>query len=142
MKKIWIILFLSFGSLTVTAQTINLSSTRSYEARIDSSMRISDPLILAFKDRANGATGTNTMDLLNVPSGTYGFANGRLILYKQGASSSGTFSGMGNVGTGTSTAGPGSYGAPFHVNGKSPFEGHGPYGARYTVPIIPEQRRN
>lgn len=100
---------------------------------------IADPVIRALNAKANGAPiNFGSSGLIGVPKGTYGFANGRIAFYLPGATSSGTTTGSGSVGTGTSPGGFSTLGPSMGVNGKSPYTGPGAYGTRIpTAPILP-----
>jgi hypothetical protein len=96
---------------------------------------IADSTLKALNAKANGANiKFNGSPLIGVPKGTYGFANGRLTLYTMGATSTGTITGSGSVGTGTSPGAISTLGPVIGVNGKSPYTGQGPYGTR--VPVL------
>jgi len=111
--------------------TLSHASSHSAYAAPKPNLQITDPVINLLKAKANESPFTiDKSSLIGVPSGTYGFANGKISLYQQGATSTGTSTGSGAVGTGSS---PGSIGtvSPFiGVNGKSPYTGEGPYGMR------------
>lgn len=117
-----------------------LLSTSTYKAKsIDVSaarrLQISDTIVTTMKAKAQGAqVDFNGRKMIGVPRGTYGFANGRLLLYSNASTSSGTTTGSGSVGTGSSPAGVGSFGPTTGTNGKSPYAGSGPYATRLPVP--------
>lgn len=111
--------------------TLSHASSHSAFAASKPNLEIKDPVINLLNAKAQESPFTiDKSSLIGVPSGTYGFANGKISLYQQGATSTGTSTGSGAVGTGSS---PGSIGtiSPFiGVNGKSPYTGEGPYGTR------------
>jgi len=108
----------------------NASSHNAY-AEPTSSPGITDPVINLLNAKASGAQYTiDRSSLIGVPSGTYGFANGKISLYQAGATSTGTSTGSGSVGTGSSPGGIGTISPFMGVNGKSPYTGSGPYGTR------------
>jgi hypothetical protein len=85
---------------------------------------ISDPTIRAFNLRANGSPiELDGKEILGVPKIVYGLGNGQLLLRSRGATTSGTGTGSGMVGTGSSTGPIGMYGLALGVNGKSPYAG-------------------
>jgi len=121
--------------------TYTLSNSTAHHAfgrqSANNSFQIADPAIKLFNARANGATiKVSPSGLVGVPKGTYGFANGKIVLYPNGATSIGTTTGSGSVGTGSSPGSIGTLGPALGVNGKSPYTGTGPYGTR--VPLIVE----
>jgi hypothetical protein len=118
--------------------SVRLLSIANHNAYADSlaGLRIADPVLLRFNDRATGRE-PEASGIPGVPRGTYGFANGRLLLYPSGAVSTGTATGSGAVGTGTSPGAIGAEGPSMGVNGKSPFAGHGPFGIRVPLPLRP-----
>jgi hypothetical protein len=108
----------------------NVSSHNAY-AKPRSAPEIADPVINLLNAKANGSPYTvDKSSLIGVPRGTYGFANGKISFYQQGATSTGTSTGSGAVGTGSSPGGIGTISPFVGVNGKSPFTGSGPYGTR------------
>jgi hypothetical protein len=111
--------------------TLSNASSHNAYAEPTSSQGISDPVINLLNAKASGSPYTiDKSSLIGVPSGTYGFANGKISLYQVGATSTGTSTGSGSVGTGSSPGGIGSISPFMGVNGKSPFTGTGPYGTR------------
>src|SRR5690349_3581720 len=70
----------------------------------------------------------NAVDIM--PKGTYGLANGRIILMPSGARSSGGITGSGGIGTGTSIGITGANGPAMQVNGKNLYAAPGIYGDR------------
>ena len=110
-----------------------LNSTSSYPAfrKPADSFKIADPTIRALDANAKGANlKLGPSGLVGVPKGTYGFANGKIRLYPNGATSTGTTTGMGSVGTGGSAGAVGSSGPAMGVNGKNPYASPGAYGTR------------
>jgi hypothetical protein len=102
-------------------------------------LQIADPVILTLKERASGVpVASGQSPIIGAPRGTYGFANGRVVFYPNVATSSGTSTGNGSVGTGTSPGAVGAFGPAMGVNGKSPYAGPGTYGAR--IPLISESK--
>src|SRR5205085_2545653 len=118
----------------VTASTVNttsLSATTNYSAKAVSnpiSLRehytIADPTLRALSARAAGSDiKISSSGIVGMPKSAYGFANGHLILYSTGATSSGTITGTGTTGTGSSLSSIGSEGPAIGLNGKSPYAG-------------------
>jgi hypothetical protein len=109
----------------------SLSATSSYNAKQTSNSTsktnaytISDPTVLTLNARANGAnTPVSKSGIVGMPKRAYGFRNGHVLLYSTGATSSGTITGTGVVGTGSSLGNIGSYGSAIGLNGKSPYAG-------------------
>lgn len=134
----------SHSSAQVSKQaSVNLNSTASYPAKAPamntapSSLTISDPTIQALNARANGSgTRISSSGIVGMPKRAYGFANGHLTLYSTGATSSGTITGSGAVGTGTSLGSFGATGSRIGLNGKSPYAGSLMWGnaQRMTLP--------
>jgi hypothetical protein len=124
-------------SSRVDTGTISLTSISENKAlgTSETRLQISDPILRAFNANANGANiKLGSSGLPGVPKGTYGFAHGKIILYSNGAKSTGSITGMGSVGTGTSPGTIGSLGPAMGENGKNPYAGIGPYGTR--IPLI------
>jgi hypothetical protein len=127
-------------SSTAGGATISLTSISENKALKNSEvqLQISDPILRAFNANANGANiKLGSSGLPGVPKGTYGFANGKIILYSNGYKSSGTITGMASVGTGTSPGTIGSLGPVMGENGKSPYAGMGPFGTRIPLVLKP-----
>ena len=110
--------------------TTTLSSTGSYPAKsktlsvVNSNFTIADPILTTLDARANGANiSIGKSGIVGMPKRAYGFANGRLLLHSTSATTFGTQTGSGGVGTGTSLGTFGSNGPAMSVNGKSPFAG-------------------
>lgn len=83
---------------------------------------ISDPTVLTLDARANNLeTGKIHRPIIGVPTLRYGTAHGHLLFYNTSATSSGSFTGTGNVGTGTSIGNVGMGGMALGVNGKNPY---------------------
>lgn len=127
---------------TATQSTITLSSTSNNRAFANgysaNRFQITDPTLQALNAKAAGANiKFKGSPMIGVPKGTYGFANGKLTLYSNGSTSSGTINGNGSVGTGTSPGAIGGFGPGVGVNGKSPFVGPGAYGTRIPVFLKP-----
>jgi hypothetical protein len=113
--------------------TLSNASAHSAYAEPTTSMKISDPVINLLNAKAGESPYTiDKSSLIGVPSGTYGFANGKISLYQVGATSTGTSTGSGSVGTGSSPGGIGTLSPFMGINGKSPYTGSGPYGTRLT----------
>jgi len=113
-----------------TTQAIILNSTASYSARSGSNLSmadrysITDPTVKALNARASGAdVQLGKSGIVGMPKRAYGFGNGHLTLYTTGATSSGTITGNGAIGTGSSLGNIGSYGPAIGLNGKSPYAG-------------------
>ena len=76
-----------------------------------------------------------------VPRNAYGFHNGRLLLHSTGATSSGTITGSGAVGTGSSLGNIGSTGSGIGLNGKTPDAGSGMWGNARGFLSIPQEKK-
>lgn len=63
-----------------------------------------------------------------MPKRAYGFANGHLLLSTTSATTSGTITGSGSVGTGSSMGSLGTNGPAMELNGKSPYAGSAMWG--------------
>jgi hypothetical protein len=124
-----------------SANIISLTSTAAYTAKSDnansSTLTISDPILRAFDARANGANvSLGKSGIVGMPKRAYGFANGHILLKTTGATTSGTQTGSGSVGTGTSLGTFGSTGTAMAVNGKSPDAGINMWGNAHDMNII------
>lgn len=125
-----------------TASGTSLSSSGSYAAKSASSgtapstLTISDPTIRTLNARANGAvTPIGSSGIVGMPRRAYGFGNGKLTFATTGATTSGTQTGNGSVGTGSSLGTLGSNGPAMLTNGKSPYAGWNMWGnARNLTP--------
>jgi hypothetical protein len=121
---------------TTTVVLSNTSSHRAYSPT--SPLSIADPLINAMNQRSAGAeirlSGSN---IVGMPRGTYGIANGKILLRNSTASSSGTGYGSGAVGTGTAIQGVGTSESTIGVNGKSPYAGSWLWGDKQIVTRLP-----
>ena len=111
-----------------TQSTTVLSASNNYSAKTNSPgasvYTISDPTIRTLNARANGSNiRISNSGIVGMPKRAYGFANGRLTFYTTGATSSGTITGTGTVGTGSSLGNIGSFGPAIGLNGKSPYAG-------------------
>ena len=94
---------------------------------------IADPTILFFQDRANGMDNRfYKAPIVGEHKHTYGFADGHVILSTSGATSSGTITGSGAVGTGSSAGSLSSNTYLSGVNGKSPYAGPSSWGTAVT----------
>jgi len=123
--------------------TLSNATSHNAYAEPNSSRRITDPVINLLNAKASGSPYTiDKSSLIGVPSGTYGFANGKISLYQVGATSTGTNTGSGSVGTGSSPGGIGSISPFMGVNGKSPYTGSGPYGTRLPQKSLGDSTRN
>ena len=118
---------------------VTLASTGSYSAFAAplSKLSIADPTVNLLNRKALGSDDrVGRSGIVGMPKGSYGFANGRILLRNTTATSSGTGYGSGAVGTGTSLQGIGASEAILGVNGKSPYAGPWLWGDRrpvYTV---------
>lgn len=114
--------------------TFILQSTGTYPARWpinfpSTTYQIGDPLLLTLDARANGSDiRINNSGIVGMPKRAYGFANGKLMLRSNGATTFGTQTGSGAVGTGTSLGTFGSNGPAMGLNGKSPYAGMNMWG--------------
>ena len=124
------------------SSTIILSSTNKYNAKANtasdvSNLTISDPIITSLMARANGAgPKINKSGIVGMPKSAYGFANGHITLITTGATTSGTQTGSGVVGTGTSLGTFGSVGPALEVNGKSPYAGINMWGNAMNLHLL------
>ena len=135
------------GKDKTTQSPVLLSSTNSYMAKSgisvtsNNNFTISDPTIVALNARANGADVTiSNSGIVGMPKRAYGFGNGKLILNSTAATSSGTITGSGAVGTGSSMGSIGSYGLGIGLNGKSPDAGSAMWG-NATGLIVQEKKK-
>jgi hypothetical protein len=117
------------SSIAISSPTV-LTNTASYTAKflppvsLNRSYSIADPTVLALNARANGANiKISNSGIVGMPKRAYGFANGKLSFSSTAATSSGTITGSGVVGTGSSLGSIGSYGSGTALNGKSPQAG-------------------
>lgn len=94
--------------------------------------QIADPVVRTLNERANGATTTDFKEFMGVGRGTYGVANGRILLRPNGATTSGGITGSGAVGTGSTPGGVGTHGVSLGVNGKNPYAGPAIWGTTGT----------
>lgn len=128
---------------TTKADTVfSLESTGNYPAKISlknsspQQLSISDPILRVFDARANGADiSFSKSGVVGMPKHAYGFADGHLSLKNSGATTFGTQTGSGSVGTGTSLGTFGSAGPGLGVNGKSPYAGTVMWGNAYNMYI-------
>lgn len=117
---------------TVNRDTVRVSlvNTARYDARAGR-YRISDPTINRMNQRAAGYDlPLGASGIAGMPRGSYGFANGKILLRNTTATTPGTGYGSGGVGTGTALQGPGTSEAAVGVNGKSPYAGPWLWGDR------------
>src|SRR4051812_20827129 len=116
------------------SNTFSAVSASSYQARSDSSSRtnvfsIADPTIRALTINANGGdVRISNSGIVGMPKRAYGFANGHLYLSNKTATTSGTITGSGMVGTGSTLGSLGSSGPHLNINGKSPYAGSNMWG--------------
>jgi hypothetical protein len=106
--------------------SVVLSSSSTHEAYRPSGGRfsIADPTITVLNQRANGNNvPVSSSGIVGMPKGTYGFANGKILLRPTTATSSGTAYGSGAVGTGTTLMGVGAGENTPGINGKNPYAG-------------------
>ncbi|HYH15463.1 MAG TPA: hypothetical protein VD794_09590 [Flavisolibacter sp.] len=95
--------------------------------------QITDPILRTLNARANGANSTiEFKELVGVGRGTYGVANGRILLRPTGSTTPGGITGTGSVATGSSPGGPGIHGTVPTVNGKNPYAGPSMWGTTGT----------
>jgi hypothetical protein len=99
---------------------------------------ISDPTIRLLNARANGSdVKLSSSGIVGMPKRAYGFANGRIRLNGGGATTSGTQTGSGAVGTGSSLGTFGSMGPGMGLNGKNPHVGWSMWGDARGLYILP-----
>jgi hypothetical protein len=124
---------------------INLNSVSTNQAKAgpmlsfntQSSFTITDPFVKTLNIRAKGYDpGVKNVELLGMPKGAYGFANGKLRVFPSGTTSSGTITGIGGVATGSSAGVMGSTGLGIGVNGKSPYAGISMWGNARGLDIL------
>lgn len=141
---------LSTRNTVTNANTQRLESTNTSEAKapdiprsslgwqnspiLVSNYQINDPVVRTLNARANGAISiVDFKDFMGVGRGTYGVANGHLMLRSTGSTTSGGITGSGAVGSGSSTGSAGIHGAVVtSVNGKNPYAGPGMWGTTGT----------
>lgn len=101
---------------------------------VNGSYQINDPVVRTLNARANGYFSTlNYKDYMGVGRGTYGVANGHILLRSTGSTTSGGITGSGSVGSGSSTGSAGIHGTVVNtVNGKNPYAGPGMWGTTGT----------
>lgn len=108
------------------------SSHAAFNSRF-SRFSIADPTLLFLQDRANGMDNHYYKSpIVGERKHTYGFADGHLTLSTSGATSSGTITGSGAVGTGSSAGSLSSNTYLGGVNGKSPYAGPTSWGTAVT----------
>jgi hypothetical protein len=122
------------ASVTLT----NVGTNAAYAPTSSQKLNIADPTINTLNRRAAGADiQEGRSPVMGMPKGTYGIANGKILLRNTTATSSGTGYGSGAVGTGTSISGLGTSEATIGVNGKSPYAGTWLWGDRRSIYTIP-----
>jgi hypothetical protein len=130
---------------TSTVELNNVGANTAYGTVAPTGLRIADPTINVMNQRAAGADiNFRNSPVVGMPKGTYGIANGRILLRSTTATTSGTSYGSGAVGTGTSITGTGTSEATIGVNGKSPYAGSWLWGDRrpvYNIPLRDSARR-
>jgi hypothetical protein len=128
-----------------SSNTVSLQSTGSYPAKVNTSSvlvttnqyTVRDPILTTLDARAKGANvSLGKSGIVGMPKRAYGFANGKLLLQSTSATTSGTQTGSGAVGTGTSQGTFGSNGPAMNVNGKSPYAGINMWGNARNMPIL------
>lgn len=118
---------------TLPSNTITLSHSSDYKAFADRAavrrLYIADTTLRVLDRNAAGANlRISGSGIVGRPRGSYGFSNGQFILYGTHATSTGTITGSGSVGTGSSPASIGTFGPGMGVNGKNPYAGPEMYG--------------
>ncbi|HEY0040665.1 MAG TPA: hypothetical protein VGB71_08385 [Flavisolibacter sp.] len=130
---------------TATTTLSNTGGNAAYAPASGQRLSIADPTVNTLNLRAAGArVPEGTSPVMGMPKGTYGIANGKILLRNTTATSSGTSYGSGAVGTGTSISGVGTSETTIGVNGKSPYAGPWLWGDRrpvYNVPVGDSVRR-
>jgi len=122
------------NSSTTSSTSFSAVSTSSYSAKSDSAegksnFSIADPTIRALNLNANGGdVRISNSGIVGMPKRAYGFANGHIYFSNRTATSSGTITGSGVVGTGSTMGSIGSYGPYLNINGKSPYAGSNMWG--------------
>jgi hypothetical protein len=128
-----------------TVVLVNTGSNAAYAPPATSRLRIADPTINLFNQRAGSPNfSTSGSAIVGMPKATYGVANGKILFRNTTATSPGTGYGSGAVGTGTALQGLGTSESGIGVNGKSPTAGPWLWGDRrpvYTVPVRDSVRR-
>jgi hypothetical protein len=111
-------------------RSVSVNNSNAYAAP-SVQYRIFDPVVLGMNKKVNGHTIPPDLNAVDVmPKGTYGLANGRIILMPSGARTSGGITGTGGIGTGTSIGIMSTNGPAMQVNGKNPYAAPGIYGDR------------
>ena len=113
----------SVKSLQDDRTIVILSNISAYQALgTPSRLTIADPLINAMNHRSAGTEiSYGSSNIIGMPKGMFGIANGKILLRNSTATSSGTVYGSGAVGTGTAIHGAGASESTIGVNGKSPM---------------------
>lgn len=128
------------------ADTVSLISLGTYQAYGGRALTITDPLIRRLNSRAAGSdVPVSRSGIVGMPRGTYGFANGKILLSRSTAASSGTTFGSGAVGTGTSLMGVGAGQNTPGLNGKNVEASPWFWGSRLplrNLPIRDSTRQN
>jgi hypothetical protein len=123
-----------------SVETITLTTTSANKAYNNTANRltIADPTINALKQNAAGGNvQISKSGIVGMPRGTYGFANGKILLRTTTATSSGAGYGSGAVATGSSINSLGTSESTIGVNGKSPYAGPWLWGSKLPVYNVP-----
>jgi hypothetical protein len=122
---------------------ITLSSENSYLAkRITPSLSLSTETASLARPIPVSELNVTQDYSIGISKHAYGYRNGRLLLRTSGATSSGTITGSGAVGTGSSLGNIGSTGAGIGLNGKTPDAGSGMWGnSRNLLPVQQEKAK-
>lgn len=113
------------------AHTYRLNSTSTWNAMGErptgkTTLNITDPTIRILNERASGAeTGFRAHEVMGVSKRMFGVAHGHILFRANAATTSGSYTGSGSVGTGSSPGMLGSIGPGMGVNGVSPNAGTG-----------------
>jgi hypothetical protein len=120
------------GEVSLTSTTTNQAyGTADTASRAGRRFSIADPTINVLNQRASGSNvPISSSGIVGMPKGTYGFANGKILLRPTTATSSGTVYGSGAVGTGTTIMGVGTGENTPGINGKNPYAGPWLWGTR------------
>lgn len=123
---------------TGVSDTVVLRSSTANQAYGSRSFYIADPTIRMLNQKARGKNvQISSSGVVGVPNGTYGFADGKLLLRQTTAPSSGTLYGSGAVGTGTTLMGVGAGANTPGLNGKNPYAGPWFWGSKLPLRNLP-----
>lgn len=97
---------------------------------------VEDPILRSFNEKTKGEdVRMGSSGIAGMPRRAYGFANGKILLYSTGSTSSGGNTGNATVGTGSGLGSIGSSGPLMGINGKSPYAGSAMWGNARNMTI-------